>query len=273
MQSNEYATWLDLMPAYLEHLRLKNRSPRTIELRTYQLKRFFMATGHLPAAVTIEDLRGYMDTDRWSPNSKQVVKSSLAGFFKFLYEEEILLGKNPALRLESPKVPHGAPKPASDEAVAQALASASPRVRLMVQIGIFTGLRAMEIAAIKSSDVVFTQAGASLRVLGKGSKTRIVPLSDDVASLILSDDPGYLFPGKNGSHLSPAYISRLVSQVLPPGVTCHKLRHRFASRAYLNSGNDLRAVQMLLGHASIATTEFYVQVADDSLRAAALSAA
>lgn len=265
-------TWADLMPAYLTHLRGKKRSPRTLQLREYQVRRFFQATDLLPADVTIDHLRAWMDNPNWKPATCQVAKSSLCSFFGFLYDEEILPA-NPSKRLESPRVGGAKPKPASDEAVAAALDMATPRVRLMVQLGIFIGLRSMEIAAVKTSDVTIDADGSSLTVFGKGAKTRVIPISDETAELIIYQPEGYLFPGKIAGHISSAYVSRLVSRVLPPGVTCHKLRHRFASRAYKNSGNDLRAVQMLLGHANISTTEFYVAVADDSLRAAALSAA
>ena len=110
-------------------------------------------------------------------------------------------------------------------------------------------------------------------MVGKGSKTRIVPIADELALQLMSDEPGYLFPGRMSGHVSPAYVSRLVSQTLPPGVTCHKLRHRFATRAYRNSGHNLRAVQMLLGHSNISTTQIYTDVDGDDLRLAALSAA
>lgn len=270
-QSTYLPSLADLMPAYQKHLRNKRRSPRTIELRTYQVERFFRVTGLTPAEVKLEDLRGWMDNPNWAANTSQVVKSSLSGFFKFAKEEK-LLPKNPAKRLESPKVPAGRPKPASDDAVSSALATASPRVRLMVLLGARAGLRAMEIAATHSNDVEITATGAALRVLGKGSKTRIVPISDDLAAELISDTPGYLFPGRMSGHVSPAYVSRLVSKVLPTGVTAHKLRHRFATRAYKNSGHNLLAVKELLGHASVATTQGYAGLDNDELRQAALSA-
>lgn len=272
MQPNDPTpTWEELLPAYLAHLRAKRRSPRTIELRQYHVKRFFTATGLLPHDVTLEHLRDWMANPDWAANTCAVVKASLGGFLGFLYEED-LLPTNPAKRLESPKVPASKPKPASDDAVADALAIASPRVKLMVTLGMMVGLRAMEIAAVHTDDVVLTRSGATLRVLGKGSKTRVIPISDDVAALLMSDEAGYLFPGRISGHISPAYVSRLVSNVLPVGVTCHKLRHRFATLAYRGSGN-IRVVQELLGHASVATTQIYVSVDNEELRQAVLSVA
>jgi integrase len=272
MQPTTSPTYLDLMPAYLGHLRRKNRSPRTLQLREYQVRRFFISTGLAPADVTIDHLRAYMDRDDWAANTCAVAKASLSGFFGYAFDED-LLPVNPAKRLEAPKVPASKPRPASDEAIAQT-ENASERVRLMVTLGALVGLRAMEIAAVHSNDVTLTEKGATLRVLGKGAKTRTIPISDEVAALLMSDEPQYMFPGRHGlSHISPAYVSRLVSKALPPGVTCHKLRHRFATRAYRNSGHNLRAVQMLLGHANISTTQIYTDVDNEELREAALSAA
>lgn len=264
-------TWRDMMPAYTDNMISARRSPRTIELRTYQVERFFKTTQLDVHAVTLDDLRKYMGNPDWSANTAQVVRSSLGGFFRFAHEEGFL-DTNPAARLPSPKVPAGKPKPASDQALNDALEQATPRVRLMVTLGARCGLRAMEIAAVHTRDVETTQSGAILRVLGKGSKTRIIPIAEDLAHTLTNREPGFIFPGRDHGHVSPAYVSRLVSKVLPPGVTAHKLRHRFATRALRNSGNNLRAVQELLGHSSIATTQIYTQIDNDELRRAALSA-
>ena len=83
--------------------------------------------------------------------------------------------------------------------------------------------------------------------------------------------PRLAFPDGFGGHLSPAWVGELVAGVLPAGYTMHTLRHRFVSRAYRGTRN-LRAVQTLLGHASIATTERYLAVDDDEIRAAMLAA-
>jgi integrase/recombinase XerC len=82
---------------------------------------------------------------------------------------------------------------------------------------------------------------------------------------------GWLFPTASDGHLSVHYVGELVDAVLPDGWSMHTLRHRFASRAYRGTRN-LRAVQMLLGHESIATTERYTAVDDNEMRAAMTAA-
>lgn len=264
-------TWETLVPRYAEYLASGTHSPRTVKLRLYHLNRVRKFVGKEPADVTVEDLTGYFTNRTWSPNTRAVVKASMSVFWKWAVDNEYLT-KNPASKLMRLKVPQGKPKPASDDALEQALAKASPKVRLMVRLGERCGLRAMEIAAVHTRDLEQDDLGWTIRVLGKGSKTRIVPVSDEFAAELLDRTPGYIFPGRTDGHVSPAYVSRAVSAVLPPGVTAHKLRHRFATKALRGSGNNLRAVQELLGHESIATTQVYTGIGNDQLRQAALSA-
>lgn len=141
----------------------------------------------------------------------------------------------------------------------------------MLQLAASAGLRCREIALVHSDDLVRDLAGWSLIVHGKGDRTRHVPLTEDLA-LELRTYEGWVFPGQIDGHLSAAYVSKLLSRVLP-GATAHQLRHRFATRAYQLGGRDIRAVQELLGHASVATTQIYTGVDQDSLRRAALAAA
>jgi integrase/recombinase XerC len=80
-----------------------------------------------------------------------------------------------------------------------------------------------------------------------------------------------MFPGAEDGHLTPQHVGKLMARALPDHWTAHTLRHRFATRAYRGSRN-LRAVQVLLGHSSVATTERYTAVEDDEIRAAMMSA-
>lgn len=267
----ESPTWDALIPRYKEYLESGTLSPRTVELRLYHLNRIRKFVDKKPGDVLLEDLTRYFQGRSWAPNTRAVVRASMAVFYRWAVDNEYLL-KNPAAKLMSVKVPQGKPKPASDAAMEQALRLAGPDVTLMVRLGEKCGLRAMEIAAIHSRDIEQDELGYTLRVLGKGSKVRMIPLSEEFALELLSRPTGFIFPGKIDGHLSPAYVSRQVSSVLPPGVTAHKLRHRFATKAYRGSSNNLRAVQELLGHSSIQTTTVYAGIGNDQLRQAALSA-
>ncbi len=264
-------TWNEIDPLYLKYLKAATRSPRTIELRLYQIERFRKTHPGVEAEdVTDDILVDYMGNPNWAPNTKGVVRSSLTGYFGFAFKKG-LLPDDPTKDLPAVRVPHGVPKPATLEAVNAALGKASPRVQLMVTIGVRVGARAMEIAQVNTNDIEGVEGRRSLRIKGKGSKTRLVPLADDLADRILASGPGYIFPGRDNGHVSPAYVSRLVSRVLPPGVTCHKLRHRFATEV-IKHGGELLALQRLMGHASVSTTQGYVGIDDDQLRDAAMGA-
>jgi len=268
--------WNTIDPAYLKYLKAATRSPRTIELRTYQIRKLRNAHPGLEAEdITDDILVDYMGNPDWAPNTKGVVRSSLTGYFGFAFRKGFL-PDDPTKDLPAVRVPHGVPKPATLEAVNAALDKASPRVELMVIIGVRIGARAMEIAQVHVRDIEGIPGRYSLRIVGKGSKTRLVPISDETADLLRVDREGnertgYIFPGRDNGHTAPATVSRYVSKVLPPGVTCHKLRHRFATQV-IKSGGELLALQRLMGHASVATTQGYVGIDDDQLRDAAMGA-
>jgi len=186
---------------------------------------------------------------------------------------------------ELPKVRErwGAPRPAPDHAWQAALAAADTRTTLMLRLAGEVGMRRGEVSRVHTRDLLESGGGAQLVVHGKGGKERVVPIGESLAEAIRrgaaghtavrhDDRDGWLFPNGNGGHLTAYHVGDLVVRVLPDGWTMHTLRHRFATRAYRGTRN-LRAVQVLLGHASIATTERYTAVDDGEIRAAMMSAA
>ncbi|WP_231992692.1 tyrosine-type recombinase/integrase [Mycobacterium sp. 1164985.4] len=182
------------------------------------------------------------------------------------------LSTNPAAGLPVMRAAAPSPRPAPDAVWIAAIAAAGPRVRLMLRLAAEAGLRRAEIARVHRRDLTRGPTGAALLVNGKGSKRRTVPVGDDLAAAIAGDGAdGYLFPGADDGHPSPRYVGDLMADALPDHWTAHTLRHRFATRAYRGSRN-LRAVQTLLGHSSVATTERYTAVDDDEIRAAAMAA-
>lgn len=150
----------------------------------------------------------------------------------------------------------------------------------MLRLAAEAGLRRGEVAVVHTQDMVDGIGGAQLLVHGKGGKKRVIPINDSLASAIRAgaaghtpgmSSHGWLFPNGTGGHLSVYQVGDLVRQVLPEPWTMHTLRHRFCTHASRGSRN-LRAVQVLMGHASIATTERYLAVDDGEVRAAMLSA-
>ena len=277
-------TWASLLPLYGKYLESAGRPDTTVKLRCGQIVKLTKTLGVDPLEVTTELLVDYMGNRNWADNTRATWRASLSGFFKWANGMGHL-PTNPAAMLATVRVPHGQPKPASDAALEFASTRLDMRTGLMLELGRRAGLRCMEIATLRREHVIaetvtkVTKKGKkkkstiyTLRITGKGGKTRPVPIAEDLGVKLLALQPGPIFKGRIDGHISPAYVSKLLSSVLPAGVTGHKLRHRFATDAYRNSGHDLLAVKDLLGHASVATTQGYAASSSYELRRAALSA-
>lgn len=252
----------------------RSGSPRpTITLRSYHLRRFSADCARDPWAVTTRDLADHIDRHAWSPSTTKAFRSTIREFYRWAMLHE-LTDRNPGELLPRVRVPAGVPRPAGEDDLELALEQADARTRIMVRLAAHAGLRCREIAMVHTDDLIRDLTGWSLIVHGKGDRIRYVPLPEDLAHDIRfpADGPGYLFPGQVDGHLSAHYVSKLISREMPTA-TAHQLRHRFATRAYQRGGRDIRAVQELLGHASVATTQIYTGVDSQAVRRAAIAAA
>lgn len=262
--------WAPFIASHLAYQEAAGRPASTRYQRSYHLRRFSRA--HLdPHAVTMDDLVTWLGNSDWGDSYRRSVRSALRGFYRWLH----VTGRHtldPAALLPPVATSIGLPRPLEETVIQRAMLEADQRTRMMLLLGGHAGLRCCEIAAVHSRDIVGARGSYSLLVHGKGRRERLVPLGDLLARDILTAD-GYLFPGQIGGHLSAAYVSKLLSRALPTGMTAHQLRHRFATQALRGSGGNLRVVQELLGHSSIATTQVYTAVETDELRTAANYAA
>ncbi|MCV7101548.1 tyrosine-type recombinase/integrase [Mycobacterium palustre] len=261
-------SWRRDVDDYLLTLSAAGQRESTIRHRYKCLCMAARGLGCPPAEVTAEQLLNWLGRQQYlSPEGRKNYRAVLSGFFTWMYR----YGRMPdyigdALpRVRVPKVP---PRPAGDEAWEAALAQADQRTELMLRLAGEAGLRRAEIAQVHSSHLDSVGGNPQLLVHGKGGKQRIVPISDYLAALIRESGKGWVFPNGLGGHLGPDRVGRLIAGALPGDWTAHTLRHRFATRAYRGSRN-LRAVQKLLGHESILSTERYTAVYDDEIRAAA----
>lgn len=272
MTNTSPGIWVDVLDHWTAYMRAAGRPKSTINLRLYHLRRMAAETGTPPYELTTDRLLTFLGNPTWSPGYRRSIRSSIRNFYAWSLLTERTT-TNPAALLPTVSVPLGKPRPASDRSVAVGLTYIDRRVRLMVQLGAHAGLRCSEIARVHSGDLQQDLLGWSLRVIGKGGRVRVVPIGDDLAGALHACPDGWVFPGQIDGHLSGAYVSKLISRALPEGTTAHPLRHRYASRAFRGSGYNLRAVQELLGHSSVSTTQIYTAVDDDELRRAALSVA
>ena len=231
-----------LIDRYAAYLAAGGRQSSTIKLRRSHLIAATRSIGSLETASSAQ-LEDYLANPGWKPTTRRSHRASIVQFYRWLLRSEHIT-INPA-----------------------AIQAAPPRVQLMLELMAYAGLRRMEVARVHTKDVIITDHASALRVTGKGGHTRIVPIPGHLAEAIRRGR-GWLFPGDDSGHLSAAYVGRLVSRSLPPGVTGHMLRHRYATEGY-RRGRDIRAVQELLGHAKLDTTMAYTRVASDQTSAVA----
>lgn len=269
-------SWVAAIEAFLTMLAAGGQPDTTIKLRRSQLGRMARDVAGPAevalAAVTGEQLVTWLGSNReWSQEYRRSIRSVTKQFFLWCYRT----GRIPVhIADELPKVrqPKAFARPLPDQILEAALNAADQRQWLMLRLAAECGLRRAEIAQVHRRDLTQGAGGWQLHVHGKGGKPRRVPLSEPLANEICAAAPGgWLFPNGNGGHLTADRVGKVAQRVLPNGWTLHTLRHRFATRCYRASRN-LRAVQVLLGHSSIATTERYLAVDDDEIRAAAAGA-
>ena len=278
------ARWLDALRGS------RGASPRTIDAYRRDASAFlgFLAVHRgAPAGrdalarVPLTDLRAWMAHERGrglAPRSLRRRLSAVRGFFAWLEEAEGI--EAPALHLlRAPKVPARLPRPVSAEAaralIADAEAADAPDWIAARDAAVLTllwacGLRISEALALRRADAPLPR---TLRVRGKGGRMRLVPVLpaaraavDAYAALCpwRQGPQDALFLGARGGPLSPRAIQKNMAQArarlgLPASATPHALRHAFATHL-LAAGGDLRAIQELLGHASLSTTQIYTAV-------------
>lgn len=266
--------WHHATRDWLDWLTAGDVAPQSLRLRRYQIARLAEAfRDRSPWAVTAQDLAGWFADvgTSWSRETTRSTLSAVRSFYGWAHAGG-LVDADPSRLLRKVTAPPANPRPAAEDVIADALSTATPRVYLMIALAARHGLRRGEISRVHTDDLLRSVDGWSLIVHGKGGKHRFIPVLDDTAAAIRDQPAGWVFPNGKGSHLTPGHVGVLITRALPAGVTPHMLRHRFASRAY-QATRDIRAVQELLGHAMVNTTQRYVAPAPSAHRAALNAAA
>jgi integrase/recombinase XerC len=231
-------------------------------------------------ALRPADIRAFLTQRRAEGLGARGVQRALAGlrsFYRYLERENLADGA--ALRsVRSPKLPRTLPRPLSEVDAVRAIAEAgheeepwiAARNAALLTLLYGTGLRISEALSLKRGDAPL---GDTLTIIGKGSKERAVPVLAAVREAVEQyartcpfdvGRAGPLFVSRRGKAMSPREAQSLMQNLrgrlgLPASATPHALRHSFATHL-LQNGGDLRAVQELLGHASLSTTQKYTEV-------------
>ncbi|MCJ7503145.1 MAG: tyrosine recombinase XerC [Acidobacteriia bacterium] len=285
----------DLIERYIHYLQYeRNASPHTVRNYRSDLLQFrdFLAQGQPAAKVSLKSIdalriRGFLAFLFEQEKKKTSIARKLAAvraFFKFLSREREL-AENPAATVSTPKVPHTLPRIMTEEEmndflnrVGQAAQSGDPglmRDRAILELLYASGLRVSELTGLDLRNVNFGDGIVLVR--GKGDKERIVPFGSKARAAITAYLPvrekvlqenktreTALFLNARGGRLTPRSVDRLLKKHIRQfgpnvKVSPHSLRHAFASHL-LAEGADLRAIQEMLGHKSLATTQKYTQV-------------
>lgn len=285
-------TITDIVKSYTRYLKLeRNYSPNT--LAAYQndlswLLSFCEQQEMNPLDMQLEDLQHFavqLHEHQIGPTSQARILSGIRSFYKYL----LLSGEieqDPTELLESPHLGERLPEVLSTDEIDQIQKSIDlskpegQRNKTIIEVLFSCGLRVSELVNLKLSNLYLEEG--FVRVMGKGSKERLVPISskairelqywfvDRNLMKIQQGEEDYVFLNRRGKHLTRTMILIMLKrQAVAAGITKtispHTLRHSFATEL-LKGGADLRAIQAMLGHESIGTTELYMHIDTTTLR-------
>lgn len=286
--------WEPFKNGFKAHLQLeRSLSDATVEAYlndVEKLTQYFEAIGSLPApsAVTLEDIQGFL---KWVSNlgmtasSQSRMVSGIRNFFRYCLAEQVI-NNDPTELIDTPRLKRSLPDVLSFpeiEAMLNAIDHSKPdgqRNRAILEIMYSCGLRVSEVVNLRIA-YLYLDAGF-VRVIGKGDKERLVPigssavkyvriyLTERKAQVSKPGDEEILFLNKRGGKLSRVMIFLIIKDLakkagIQKDISPHTLRHSFATHL-VEGGADLRAVQEMLGHESITTTEIYTHLDREYLR-------
>ena len=282
----------DVAKAYQRYLKLeRNFTANTVDAYMRDLQKlvdYLRAEGIDPLEVKLEDLQHFaasLHDIGISPRSQCRILSGVRAFYRFLFVDG-WVDSDPSELLESPQIGEHLPEVLSTEEV-DILEKAidlskweGHRNKAIIEVLFSCGLRVSELVNLKLSNLYLDEE--FLRVEGKGRKERLVPISpraikelgywfDDRCRMdIKPGEEDYVFLNRRGAHLTRTMILIMIKRLAEEAgihktISPHPLRHSFAT-ALLEGGADLRAIQAMLGHESIGTTEIYTHIDTHTLR-------
>ena len=285
--------WVALLEEYAQHLDgERGLSQHTVRAYLTDLRDLARHVDVDPARVTLSRLRGWLASMDDAGSASATLQRRVAcvhGFFAWT-EKEGHLPANPAARLKAPRKRRPLPKVIAAGAMGESLAGAEARADehrdpvairdlALVELLYSSGLRVSELCTVGLGDI--DRERRSVTVRGKGGKTRTVPLGMPALRAIdqwlevrhaiaTGESPDRLFLGARGGELDARVARRVVhaaTAAAGAGTGPHGLRHAMATHL-IEGGADLRSVQEMLGHASVATTQIYTHVTSERLREA-----
>lgn len=282
----------NIIHKYIRYMKLqRNYSGNTLEayiLDINKLLKFLKDNGISPEAAKLSDIQCFaasLHDIGISPRSQCRILSGVRAFYKYLYLDGYIKD-DPTELLESPKLGDHLPEVLTTEEVdrlEQAIDLSKwegQRNKAIIEVLFSCGLRVSELVNLKMSALYLDEQ--FVRITGKGSKERLVPISENAIKQLkywfidrshMNIKPGeedYVFLNRRGAHLTRTMILIMIKRLgaeadIQKTISPHTLRHSFAT-ALLEGGADLRAIQSMLGHESIGTTEIYTHIDTHTLR-------
>lgn len=282
----------NIIHKYIRYMKLqRNYSGNTLEayiLDINKLLKFLKDNGISPEAAKLSDIQCFaasLHDIGISPRSQCRILSGVRAFYKYLYLDGYIKD-DPTELLESPKLGDHLPEVLTTEEVdrlEQAIDLSKwegQRNKAIIEVLFSCGLRVSELVNLKMSALYLDEQ--FVRIMGKGSKERLVPISENAIEQLkywfidrshMNIKPGeedYVFLNRRGAHLTRTMILIMIKRLgaeagIQKTISPHTLRHSFAT-ALLEGGADLRAIQSMLGHESIGTTEIYTHIDTHTLR-------
>lgn len=259
----------------------------TVDSYYYDLKQYNEYFHGLVENCKKEDIQKFLavlSKENKSAKSVAHMQTTLRGFYKFLILEK-KIKNSPMEFIDAPKLPKTLPKILTLEEVENLLDipltdSYNYRNKAMLELLYATGIRVSELIDLKVHDIDFTSD--TVRVFGKGSKERIIPLGDYAveyleiylnqyrSSLLKKDKNDYLFLNNHGKKMTRQGFFKIIKKIaeekgIQKEISPHTLRHCFATHL-LENGADLRSIQELLGHSDLSTTQIYTHLSVKHLR-------
>jgi integrase/recombinase XerD len=251
-------------------LKLRGLSPRTAKMYKFYNEKFLQFSKKRPEQITEDDVKSFIAdklSDGSSPKSVVLMKSAL----KFYYDDILNMG---VVNIKTPKVARKLPTVLTRKEVKLLIDSANrKRHKIMIMLLYSSGLRVSELVNLRIGDLELDQKMGWVRS-GKGAKDRMFIISEKLVGKLktfVKDRPKdeFLFRGHKGKMTTRSVQKVIVNAAKRAGidkkVTPHVLRHTFATHM-LESGVDLRKIQMLLGHSQLSTTQLYLNVSNKELK-------
>jgi integrase/recombinase XerD len=288
------------IPLFQSYLRLeKSLSPKTVEAYLFDVNKFahFLSNNdekideNLLINASLKDFQNYiyqLFEEKVKASSQARTVSSLKAFYRFLQYEKII-DQNPTELLEAPKIGRKLPDVLSVNEIEKIIATINlssaegHRNKAMIEVLYGCGLRVSELINLKLSQLFFRDN--FIRIIGKGDKERLIPIGEKAQNAVIHYVDGmrskikikkgmedFLFLNRRGAKLTREMIFMMVKEMaqfvgIQKNISPHTFRHSFATHL-VEGGADLRAVQEMLGHASITTTEVYTHLDTDYIRSA-----